>query len=278
MFSWIYDFPTWVMVLVFGGVSTVAGLAGMFLVRPYFHKWIHGQDKTNEMVSLSMASFSVIYGILLGLVAVGVYANYAGMADNVTREATTLAGLYSDTSGFSEPNRTTLRTDLRAYAKATIERDWPDQARGVVPLAGTAQMVTIQRDFEAIHPTEKTEEIAYAEAFGQFEKLVELRSGRLTSISQGIPALLWWVLWIGAILSIGLVWMLDMEAHIHGILTCVLSMFLGIVIFVIVDLDKPFRGDGIVNADAYSLVYRTLMSSPADVVPPAAIPSGKVSP
>jgi hypothetical protein len=89
---------------------------------------------------------------------------------------------------------------------------------------------------------------------------------------------LWWVLWIGAILSIGLVWMLDMEAHIHGILTCVLSMFLGIVIFVIVDLDKPFRGDGIVNADAYSLVYRTLMSSPADVVPPAAIPSGKVSP
>ena len=261
MFSWIYDFPTWVMVLIFGGVSTVVGLGGMFLVRPLFHKWIHGQDKTNEMVSLSMASFSVIYGILLGLVAVGVYANYAGMADNVTREATTLAGLYSDTSGFSEPNRTTLRTDLRAYAKDTIERDWPDQVRGVVPAAGTARMVAIQKDFEAIHPTEKTEEIAYAEAFGQFEKLVELRSGRLTSISQGIPGLLWWVLWIGAILSIGLVWMLDMEAHIHGILTVVLSMFLGIVIFVIVDLDKPFRGDGIVNADSYALVYRTLMSS-----------------
>jgi hypothetical protein len=262
MFSWIYEFPTWMMVLVFGIVATALGLGGMFLVRPYFHRWIHGQDRTNEMVSLSMASFSVIYGILLGLVAIGVYANYAAMADNVTREATTLAGLYSDVSGISEPHRSVLRADLRAYAKVTIDQDWPDQARGVVPTGGTARMVAFQQDFEAIHPTEKTEEIAYAEAFGQFEKLVELRSNRLADINQGIPALLWWVLWTGAILSIALVWMLDMEAHIHGILTAVLSLFLGIVIFVIVDLDKPFRGDGIVNADSYMLIYRTLMSAP----------------
>jgi hypothetical protein len=261
MFSWVFDYPTWLMVLVFGFVATALGLGGMFAVRPYFHRWIHQQDRTNEMVSLSMASFSVIYGILLGLVAVGVYANYAGMADNVTREATTLAGLYSDTSGFSEPHRTTLRNDLRAYAKETIEHDWPAQAGGVVPTGGTARMGAIQKDFESIHPTEKSEEIAYAEAFGQFEKLVELRSGRLTSINQGIPALLWWVLWIGAVLSIGLVWMLDMEAHIHGILTAVLSLFLGIVIFVIIDLDKPFRGDGIVSPASYALVYRNLMSS-----------------
>jgi hypothetical protein len=249
------------MVLLFGLVAAALGLGGMFLFRPYFHKWIHGQDKTNEMVSLSMASFSVIYGILLGLVAVGVYANYAVTSDNVTREASTLAGLYSDTSGFSEPHRSALRADLRAYAKATIENDWPAQAGGHVPAAGTARMAAIQKDFEAVHPTEKTEEIAYAESFGQFEKLVELRSNRLTAINSGIPALLWWVLWIGAVLSISLVWMLDMEAHIHGILTAVLSLFLGIVIFVVIDLDKPYRGDSIASSAPYTLVYRTLMSS-----------------
>jgi hypothetical protein len=261
MFSWIFDFPTWAMALLFGLTATAIGLGGMFLVRPYFHKWIHGQDRTNEMVSLSMASFSVIYGILLGLVAVGVYANYAATSDNVTREASTLAALYSDTSGFSEPHRSIVRADLRAYAKETIEHDWPAQTRGLVPTGGTGRMLAVQRDFEAIHPTEKAEEIAYAEAFGQFEKLVELRSTRLTAINSGIPVLLWWVLWVGAALSIGLVWMLDMEAHIHGILTAVLSLFLGIVIFVVVDLDKPFRGDSIAGSGPYVLVYRTLMSA-----------------
>jgi hypothetical protein len=261
MFSWIFDFPASLMAVVFGFGAMALALAGMFLVRPFFHRWIHGQSRTNEMVSLSMASFSVFYGILLGLVAVGVYANFAAASDNVTQEASSLAGLYSDASAFSEPNRSTILADLRAYAKATIEVDWPAQSKGLVPSQGTAAMATIQKDLEAVHPTEKSDEIAYAEAFGQYEKLVELRSNRLTAINAGIPFLLWWVLWIGAFLSICLIWMLDMETHIHGILTAVLSLFLGIVIFVIIDLDKPFRGASIAGPDPYELVYHQLMKA-----------------
>jgi hypothetical protein len=55
--------------------------------------------------------------------------------------------------------------------------------------------------------------------------------------------------------------MLDMETHIHAILTAVLSMFLGIVIFVIVDLDKPFRGASIAGPEPYELVYHNLMKT-----------------
>ena len=77
MFSWMYNYPTWEMGFVFALGSMAISLLGMFMVRPLFHKWIHGQDRTNEMVSLNIASFSVFYGILLGLVAVGVYADYA---------------------------------------------------------------------------------------------------------------------------------------------------------------------------------------------------------
>jgi hypothetical protein len=260
MFSWIFHYPAWAMALLFGLAAMAIGLSGMFLVRPLFHRWIHGQDRTNEMVSLSMASFSVFYGILLGLVTVGVYANYTADSDNITREASSLAALYSDTTALPEPHRSILLADLRAYAKDTIENDWPAQTQGQVPEAGTSRMAAIQRDFEAVHPTEKSDEIAYAEAFGQFEKLVELRSNRLAEINSGVPFLLWWVLWIGAFLSLGLVWMLDMEAHIHGILTAVLSMFLGIIVFVLADMDRPFRG-GIAGPDPYVMVYDSLMNA-----------------
>ncbi|HUO12626.1 MAG TPA: hypothetical protein VMU37_07710 [Caulobacteraceae bacterium] len=261
MLSWMFFYPTWAMALLFGVTIMMLALGGMFLLRPFFHRWIHGQTRTNEMVSLSMASFSVFYGILLGLVAVGVYANFAAATDNITQEASSLAGLYTDASALSEPHRSALLADLRAYAKETIENDWPAQSQGLVPDRGTSGMALIQKDLQAVHPTEKSDEIAYAEAFGQFEKLVELRSNRLTAINAGIPFLLWWVLWIGAILSVGLVWMLDMEMHIHAILTAVLSLFLGIVIFVIVDLDKPFRGVSLVGPDSYELVYHSLMGA-----------------
>jgi len=74
MFSWMYDYPTWVVGLIFALGSMVAGIAGMLLVRPIFHRLIHKQDRLNEMVSLNIASFSLFYAIMLGLAAVGVRA------------------------------------------------------------------------------------------------------------------------------------------------------------------------------------------------------------
>jgi hypothetical protein len=261
MFSWVYEYPTWLMGSLFAVGSMLISLAGMFLVRPFFHKWIHGEDRTNEMVSLNIASFSVFYGILLGLVAVGVYANYAAATDLIEREASTLSALYSDTGALPEPHRTKLLTDLRAYAKETIEQDWPIQSKGQVPVGGTAHVVTFQRDLLNVHPTIKVDEIAYAGASGQFEKLVELRSNRLVKVTSGIPNLLWTVLLIGAAFTVAIIWMLDMEIIVHAILTAVLSMFLGIVIFMIVVMDKPFRAEGLATSDPFQLVYTGLMSA-----------------
>jgi hypothetical protein len=261
MFAWVYDYPTWLMGSVFAVGGMLISLAGMFLVRPFFHKWIHGEDRTNEMVSLNIASFSVFYGILLGLVAVGVYANYAAATDLIEREASTLSALYSDTGALPEPHRSKLLTDLRAYAKETIEKDWPTQAKGEVPTGGTVHVEAFQRDLLNVHPTIKTDEIAYAGASGQFEKLVELRSNRLVKVTSGIPNLLWTVLLIGAVFTVAIIWMLDMEVVVHAILTAVLSMFLGIVIFMIVVMDKPFRGEGLAEPDPFVLVYTGLMKA-----------------
>ena len=261
MLAWIFDYPTWLMGLLFGVGFMAISLSGMYVVRPFFHKWIHGQDRTNEMVSLNIASFSVFYGILLGLVAVGVYSSVVSTGEIVEREASTLSALYSDTAALPEPHRTRLLADLRTYAKETIENDWPIQGRGRVPTGGTDRVAAFQQDLEAVTPRIKTEEIAFAEASGQFEKLVELRSNRLARVTSGLPDLLWWALLIGAAFTIGIIWMLDMEMHIHGILTAVLSTFLGIVIFLIADMDRPFRGNVLVGSDAYELVYNSLMKA-----------------
>jgi len=261
MFSWVYDYPPWLMGLLFAVGGMLISLVGMFAVRPFFHKWIHGEDRTNEMVSLNIASFSVFYGILMGLVAVGVYANYAAADDLVEREASTLAALYSDTGALPEPHRTKLLADLRAYAKETIEKDWPVQSEGKVPTGGTVFVEAYQRDLLNVHPTIKVDEIAYAGASGQFEKLVELRSNRLVKVTQGIPNLLWTVLLIGAVFTVAIIWMLDMEVVVHAILTAVLSMFLSIVIFMIVIMDKPFRAEGLADSAPFELVYTGLMKT-----------------
>ena len=56
---------------------------------------------------------------------------------------------------------------------------------------------------------------------------------------------------IGAVPNIVLIWMLDMEVHVHVLLSGVLSVFLGVVIFLIAAMDNPFRGDVSVGPDLF---------------------------
>jgi hypothetical protein len=70
---------------------------------------------------------------------------------------------------------------------------------------------------------------------------------------------------IGAVIALLLVAMLDMEIHVHLILGAALSMFLGLVIFLIAAMDNPFRGEVSVTSDPFRQVYATLMQ-PTDAV------------
>jgi hypothetical protein len=263
VFYWIYDYPTWEMGLLFAFFFLAASLGGLFLFRSGFSKWIHTEKRANEMVGFALSSFSVLYGILLGLVAVGAYQNFANISDLVTKEASSLTAIYRDTSAFPEPYRDQLHADLRNYTRFTIDYGWPAQQHGHVTTGSTQRMTVFFNDLSAFNPTDRRSEIIFGEAFRQFNNLTELRRARMAEVTTGIPAVLWWVVGIGAFLNIVLVWMLDMEIHVHVILTAVLGLFLGVVIFLVAAMDNPFRGEVSVGPGALELVYQTYMKPDA---------------
>jgi Protein of unknown function (DUF4239) len=262
VFYWIYDYPTWVMGLLFAAVFVGVGLVGLFVFRTLLGDWIHTESRTNELVGVSLASFSVLYGILLGLVAVGAYENYSAMGDLVTKEASCVASLYRDASAFPEPYRETLHRDLRAYVRYTVDLGWPAQRQGLVPEGGSQVVTALFDDLTTFNPADKRSELIFAETFRQFNSLVEFRRVRLAEVTSGIPTILWWVVAIGAVLNLVLIWMMDMETRVHVMLTTVLSLFLASVIFLVVAMDHPFRGEVSVGSEPFEQVYRTLMQAP----------------
>jgi hypothetical protein len=55
----------------------------------------------------------VIYGLLLGLLAVATYQNHTDVEKAVSSEASSLAALYRDVTAYPEPQRTELKTLLK---------------------------------------------------------------------------------------------------------------------------------------------------------------------
>jgi len=259
MFYRIYDYPTLYMGVLFALVFVGTAWLGLFFVRPHVRPWIHTEKRANDMVGFTLSSFSVLYGLLLGLLAVASYQNFSSVSDIVTKEASMIAALYRDLSGYPQPIRGLLQDELRDYTRSVIDESWPLQRKGIVPSVGTEQVTRLFDELLKFQPTEKREEILFAETLRQFNNFVEVRRLRLANVNTGLPSVLWWVVAIGALINIGLLWMLDMEVHIHFLLSGALSLFLGVVIFLIAALDNPFRGEVSVGPDAYQLVYETLM-------------------
>jgi hypothetical protein len=98
-----------------------------------------------------------------------------------------------------------------------------------------------------------------AETLRQYNIKVEFGRARLSNVTTGLPAVLWWVVAFGALMNIALIWTQDMEIHVHLILGAVLASILGAVIFLIAELDNPFRGEVSVGPESIMRVYETVM-------------------
>lgn len=259
MFYWIYNYPAARIGTLFAVVFVLLTWASILLFRRYFQTWFHTERRANDMVGFVFSSYSVLYGILLGLIAVAAYQNLDNMSGLVTSEASSLAAMYRDLHGYPEPIRGRLQAELRDYTRNEIERDWPELQRGLVPTEGSHRLEQFLDDLLAFSPTDGKEQVVHAEALRQVNTFMNLRRSRLNSITNGIPSVMWWVVGISAVIGMFLIAMLNMEIHVHLILGAAMAVFLGLVIFLIAEMDYPFRGQVSVAPDAFRSVYETLM-------------------
>ena len=261
MFYWIYAYPS----LYIGAVSVAVTLLSILVVRRFFHPWIHTDERANDMVGFALSSFAVLYGLLVGLLAVAAYQNFSTVSDIVTKEASSVGALFRDLRSYPQPRKGRLRDELRDYTRNVIDKSWPEQQRGIVPKEESHLMAKFIDDLESFEPSKKSEEINHGEALHQLNSVIELQRSRLANITTGIPTVFWWVVVIGAVIFVVLLAMLGMEIHVHLILGAAVSLFLGLVIFLIAAMDNPFRGEVSVGPDAFEAIYTSLMK-PNDAV------------
>ena len=71
---------------------------------------------------------------------------------------------------------------------------------------------------------------------------------------------MWFVVVVGAILNAGLTWLFDVNRLIvHLILAGSVSLFVALVVYLVVAMDNPFRGELSVYPEAFVVVQKSLM-------------------
>jgi fatty acid desaturase len=257
--SWLSGLSALELALVFCAFFIFITLIGVILIHPLMRRLIHGERQVNDVVIFVAANYGLVYAVLLGLLTVATFQTTKDLQDHIAQEAASLSTMYNSAEGYPEPARNDLRSELRDYTHYVIEKDWPAQRRGVVPVGGDHRLQAIRQTLFAFEPTTKTQEVLHAEVIREFNTMTAAREDRLSAVSSSMPTVLWYVVIFGAVITILFLWMIHMEFIPQVVLGGVTALFLGLITFLIYAMDHPLQGAVSVGPEPYQAVYDLVM-------------------
>jgi hypothetical protein len=258
---WIYDIPNWTLFVLIVTTFVALSLAGLFATRPLVRLLFGPTTHYNDLVSYFFAGIGVFYGLALGLIAVATWENYTDIDGVVGTEAAAVGSFYRDLDGYPQPLRGRLEGLMRDYIRLVIEREWPAHKKGIALEDGDTLLDQLQDEVMNFEPTKEREKILQAEVLRSLDTVQEQRRLRLQAVPTGLPAALWSVVLIGAVLNIVLTYLFWVEnLSVHAMLVSILAIFIALLIFLTAAMDNPFRGEFSVSADPYQTVLDNVMN------------------
>ena len=261
MFEFLFDLPLAITGPAILGVLYLFVLVGLVLVRRRVLPRLRIQVADSEFAGAMLQSIMVFYGLAVALIAMSVWQTYSEVSKIVTGEASSLNGLYRDVSSYPEPIRWELQNELRQYTEQVIHEAWPLQRRGQVPTAGIAHMSRFQAVLDKFEPGTEGQKLLHGETLRAYNQMIQARRQRLDAVTTGLPGIMWAVVLVGAFIGLSAAFFFKVEdARLHGVQVLLLATFIGLIMFMIFALDRPFRGDLGLRADPYRLVFDQLMT------------------
>jgi uncharacterized protein len=251
--------PAGWLALLFCAVFVGITWLGILLIHPLMRRLLHGEHPSNEVITHISGSFGLLYAVLLGLLAVATFQDTKDVEDDIGTEASSLSAIYRNASGYPEPARSEVKFLLRDYTHYVIEKDWPAHRRGVVLAGGEHRLQVIRQTVLSLEPATKAQATLQNELLHELNALTAARERRLSAVTAAIPGVLWYVVVVGALISIAFLWMLHMELVQQILLGGITGLFIGIMIFVIYAMDHPLRGAVSVTSEPFKSVYNLVM-------------------
>jgi hypothetical protein len=263
--SMLYQISPLQSALLMVALIEIVSLAGLFLARRFMLPKLHYSEGVNDAVSGTVQAIGVFYGITVGLIAVGVWNTYTSSSELVSKEAASIAALQRNIIEYPAPLRGELNLKLREYTEFVIEQAWPAQMRGEGQnLNGGAKILDdFQHKLYAFEPSTAGQIALHEETLRSYNILIEYRRLRIDAVGNGLSSVMWAVIWVGAVISIGVAYFYKIEdPKLHAMLVALMGGLLAMVLFMIIINDRPFYGYDGISSDPYKLVLVRLINMP----------------
>ncbi|HRI45229.1 MAG TPA: DUF4239 domain-containing protein [Fimbriimonadaceae bacterium] len=217
--------------------------------------------ENNEIAGFKFGVVGVLYAVILGLAVVAVWDDYKTAQATSAMEANDVADIYRDSASLDRKIRDPIHHELRRYAKAVIEEEWPTLHEGLASVNAEKSLDHLFPIVLGIDPIGAREQNVADELVRRLNSLADHRRGRILDAQSRMPSLVWAALIAGGAITISFTFFFgNRNARAHSLMTALLSGFITLLLYVIHDVDSPYSGDARLEPDAMKAVQTRIAS------------------
>ena len=190
----------WVMALI---VAAAAGIAVgvMYLVRRRSrvdHFFVEVERGAGIFTFLGTA-----FAVLLAFVVLEAFGSFNDAKTGAEEEAISVVQLSRTAAFFTPAERDPLGGTLICYGRAVIHDEWPAMKHGDRSPVVQGWVNRLEDGLRDVHPADPAQEAAFLQLLQQEDQRTEARRARLSEANRSLPAPVWFILGVGAIVTVG---------------------------------------------------------------------------
>jgi hypothetical protein len=225
----------------------------------------------NDVLGAASAIAGVINAVLLAFIVFAAWTDYDRARDVVSQEGSLVADLNADAAVLPGGLGTHVQEELHNYVNVVVDSEWPAMADGRMSSrdstrrAGWQYLRHTYADLLELDASKGTPGLVVGEMLKRLNSLYDARRQRLAHASGGSLSKVVWIVVIAVgFLSMAFCWLLGFEeGGLHKASTTIIAASLGLVVFLILALDRPFRGPDQISVQPLSSVQRMMNTQAA---------------
>lgn len=250
--GWFINLPTTGAVLLAMSASAAASVLGLFIVHPIIPHRLRSVH--NDVSGFVLAIVGVVYAVLLAFVAVAVWQDFDQADRLVQTEANLVGDLYRNTAALPDPVGQNLRHYLFVYAETVVQDEWPALMAGHEEEAAGWQLLDrFHLELTEVHAQDLGTASLQAGMVRTLNELYDARRGRFHAATADLPSILWWNLLAGAAILMLFTYLFGVpHVVMHAAMVALLGSAIGLVLALIVLLNRPFQGENHVSVEPFN--------------------------
>src|SRR5918911_769368 len=237
-------------------LAILIAVGGLVLVQRLYST--DQRKQHNDVAGFIYAVLGVSYAVLLGLMLIAVWEKWNAAEAIATDEANELAGIFWYAHALPQPEGRHIQKLVRSYDEVVIEDEWPLMAQGRSSPKAWAILDELRATILGLKPPKGDakqlgyEQMRYEEMLVQLHDLVNARRERLLAAERGLPPILWVVLILGGVITVGFTYLFGLNnTLVHLLMVAALALIISMSLYTVTALDYPFKGDIRIHPSAY---------------------------